>query len=108
MDLIAELLDYAYLALGIAGLIAVVVKRKHFYLWAAVPACLACGARGLQSIAFRSAGWILKGNKPFDPEKIAQTLKCVETVSTALSLVTLQLVAFAVFILWHRTFWKKR
>lgn len=38
MDLVAELLDYAYLALGIAGLIAVIVKRKHFYLWAAVPA----------------------------------------------------------------------
>ncbi len=108
MDLVAELLGYAYLALGIAGLIAVIVKRKHFYLWAAVPACLACCARGLQSIAFRNAVRMLKGNKPFDPEKIAHIFKRAETVSTALGLVALQLVAFAVFILWHRTFWKKR
>ncbi len=108
MERIAELLDYAYLALGIAGLIAVVVKRKHFYLWAAVPACLACCARGLQSIAFRSAGWMLKGNKPLAPEKITHIFKRAETVSIALSLVTLQLVFLAVFILWHRIFWKKR
>lgn len=108
MDLIAELLDYAYLALGIAGLIAVIVKRKHFYPWAAVPACLACCARGLQSIAFRNAVRMLKENKPLDPEKIAHIFKRAETVSAALSLVTLQLVVIAVFILWHRTFWKKR
>lgn len=108
MDLVAELLGYAYLALGIAGLIAVIVKRKHFYLWAAVPACLACCARGLQSIAFRSAVRMLNGNKPLDPEKIAHIFKRAETVSAALSLVTLQLVVIAVFILWHRTFWKKR
>ena len=91
---------------GMTGLVTVIVARKRYRLWTAIPACLACTVKGVRMLYYLASVHQLQ--KQDHIERMMRILQNAQAVTALLDACAMILLITAVFCLWHGSRWKRR